>query len=189
MHKSIVLEDGEWWYYDTDLHRRRYMSAEAYNKCCKMCGVSLDEENWAQGNLKKNVYVCRVCDSIKRKRNRLKKLALSIGEKTVNQYSKVKDGYVYAIINPAWPEWVKIGMAIDAEDRCGGYQTSSPFRDYEILHSCYVKDRRKAEKACHDRAEEVAGERSGEWFKVGHSLVKEVIISASSDYRISDIPK
>ena len=30
-----------------------------------------------------------------------------------------KEGYVqrYYEANPAWPEWVKIGMAIDAEDR------------------------------------------------------------------------
>ena len=188
MDKTFIFEDGEWWYFDGN-HRRRYMSAEAYNKCCKMCGVGLNKENWAQGNLKKNVYICRTCDGIKGKRNRLKRLALSIGKNAVNQYSKVKDGYVYAIVNPAWPEWVKIGMAIDAEDRCSGYQTSSPFRDYEILYSCYVKDRRKAERACHDQAETVASERSGEWFKVGHGLVKQVIEEVSSNYHITDIPK
>jgi len=44
---------------------------------------------------------------------------------------QVKEGYVYVITNPAWPDWVKIGMAIDAEDRLNGYQTSSPMRDYE----------------------------------------------------------
>ncbi|MEK9820466.1 MAG: hypothetical protein VW443_12860, partial [Pseudomonadales bacterium] len=39
---------------------------------------------------------------------------------------QIKEGYVYAIRNKAWPEWVKIGKAIDAQDRLNGYQTSSP---------------------------------------------------------------
>ena len=34
--------------------------------------------------------------------------------------AQLKEGYVYVITNPAWPEWVKIGMAIDAEDRLNG---------------------------------------------------------------------
>ena len=59
---------------------------------------------------------------------------------------KVKEGYVYAISNPAWPDWIKIGMAIDAEDRLNGYQTSSPMRDYELIHSVYFDDRNKAER-------------------------------------------
>ena len=133
---EFVFEEGVWWYFD-GYHRRKYMAAEAYGKCCKMCGVGLNEDNWAQGNLKKNVYICRSCDSIKGKRNRLKRLASSIGKQAVNQYSKVKDGYVYILTNPAWPDWVKVGMAIDAEDRCNSYQTSSPYRDYQLHYQVH----------------------------------------------------
>lgn len=166
MAESVVFEDGEWWSYDSANNRRRYKSAEAYNRCCNTCGVVLNNKTWSNGNLKENIYICRQCDSIKSKRNRLKRLAASLGKASVKSYSKVKDGYVYAIVNPAWPDWVKIGMAIDTEDRCKGYQTSSPFRDFKIKCSCYTKDRRKAEKACHDKAETVARERSGEWFNM-----------------------
>lgn len=76
------------------------------------------------------------------------------------------EGVVYAICNPAWPEWVKIGMANDVEERCNGYQTSSPFRDYYIAHHADVHDKRVAERKLHKQIEKIASERRGEWFKI-----------------------
>jgi hypothetical protein len=80
---------------------------------------------------------------------------------------KVKEGYVYVITNPAWPEWVKIGMAIDAEDRLNGYQTSSPMRDYKLVHAIATPDRARAERVAH-KAAAMCGERQGEWFKIAN---------------------
>lgn len=171
MNKRVVFEDGEWWYYESDSHRRRYKSAEAHGKCCKMCGIALDQENWAEGNLRKNVYICRVCDGIKGKRNRLKRLAANIGNASRQSYNKVKDGYVYAIVNPAWPKWVKVGMAIDVEDRCSSYQTSSPYRDYEVLFSYHCVNRRREEQKLHDAIGAIAEEVKGEWFLLDPKLV------------------
>ena len=53
------------------------------------------------------------------------------------------EGYVYIITNPCWKGWIKVGMAIDAEDRCKQYQTSSPFRDYKLCYKKYFDDRRR----------------------------------------------
>jgi len=86
----------------------------------------------------------------------------------------VKDGYVYAIINPAWPDWIKIGMAVDAEDRLNGYQTSSPMRDYKLIHSVYFKNRSKAERKAHKLAEKIA-ERKGEWFNISNEQAIKVL--------------
>ena len=86
----------------------------------------------------------------------------------------VKEGEVYVITNPAWPDWVKIGMAIDAKDRCKGYQTSSPMRDYKVMYSVATQDRRKAEATAHEAAEKIA-ERRGEWFKMSVGQAKECI--------------
>ena len=36
---------------------------------------------------------------------------------SLRNYKHTKSGFVYVISNPAWKGWVKIGMAIDAEDR------------------------------------------------------------------------
>lgn len=82
-------------------------------------------------------------------------------------YDREKEGYIYVITNPAWPEWVKIGMAIDAEDRLNGYQTSSPMRDYQLVHAIATPDRAKAERVAH-KAAAMCGERQGEWFKIAN---------------------
>ena len=78
----------------------------------------------------------------------------------------IKEGYVYIITNKAWLGWLKIGMAIDAEDRLNSYQTSSPMRDYVLEHSIASSDRRKAEKEAHTRALPLSLSRKGEWFKI-----------------------
>ena len=87
----------------------------------------------------------------------------------------IKEGYVYAITNPAWPEWVKIGMAIDADDRCNGYQTSSPFRDYKIEHVVVTNNRRDAEAEAHKAATKMAKETRGEWFKLDIEQAKIIL--------------
>lgn len=85
---------------------------------------------------------------------------------SLKNYSSTKEGYVYVLTNPAWPDWVKIGMAIDAEDRCNSYQTSSPFRDYKLHYQAYTEDRRDLEKQAHDLVGEVAESQYNEWFKI-----------------------
>ena len=82
---------------------------------------------------------------------------------------------MYAITNPAWPEWVKIGMAIDADDRCNGYQTSSPFRDYSLEHMVSSNNRRKSEAQAHKAAAKIAKEQRGEWFKISIEQAKDVL--------------
>lgn len=77
-----------------------------------------------------------------------------------------KAGYVYAITNMAWPAWVKIGMAVDASDRCKGYQTSCPFRNFKLKYAVASEDRRASEVTAHKLATEIAEERRGEWFKM-----------------------
>ena len=84
---------------------------------------------------------------------------------SLQNYSSTKEGHVYVITNAAWPEWVKVGMAIDAEDRLSSYQTSSPFRDYEIQYSVYCKDRRELESKAHKAVGSIASDRNNEWFK------------------------
>ena len=95
---------------------------------------------------------------------------------------QVKEGYVYAIANPAWPDWIKIGMAIDAQDRLNGYQTSSPMRDYVLVYDIYFKDRLEAERKAHKVAERY-GERQGEWFKITRE--QAILVLAETDLNIN----
>jgi hypothetical protein len=78
---------------------------------------------------------------------------------------KVKEGYVYVITNPAWPDWVKIGCAVDAQNRFKDYHTYSPMRDYQLVHTIATPDREKAERVAH-KAAAMCGKRQGEWFKI-----------------------
>ena len=93
----------------------------------------------------------------------------------------IKEGYVYAITNPAWPEWVKIGMAVDADDRCNGYQTSSPFRDYKLEHVVVASNRRAAEAEAHKVATKIAKEVRGEWFKLDIEQAKTILNNITID--------
>ena len=82
------------------------------------------------------------------------------------QIERTKEGEVYAIANDAWPDWIKVGKAVDADDRCNGYQTSSPFRDYRIIARLYTEDRHVKEISMHKVFAHFAQERKGEWFKI-----------------------
>jgi len=98
---------------------------------------------------------------------------------SLKNYMQVKEGYVYAISNPAWPEWVKIGKAVDADDRLNGYQTSSPMRDYKLIHSVYFDDRNVAELKAHTIAQGV-GTRRNEWFKMTAEQALEVLAKVAN---------
>lgn len=82
----------------------------------------------------------------------------------------IKAGYVYAIHNPAWEDYVKIGVAIDVYDRLGSYQTSSPFRDYELIGYVFSNDRISLEKEIHSKFE-----RNNEWVKTDKSAIKRFL--------------
>jgi hypothetical protein len=83
-----------------------------------------------------------------------------------NKIESVAEGEVYAVMNTAWPEWVKVGKAVDADDRCRGYQTSSPFRDYVVVARMSTDNRHDAEREMHRTFEHFSNERRGEWFKI-----------------------
>lgn len=144
-------------------------------KHCKSCDVTLElGTNWTQGNKRKHVHYCRDCDNEKRRANLLKQKAREIGNAIKKKYNGTKDGYVYIVTNPAWPEWVKIGSAMNTESRCSNYQTASPFRDYKAVYEVYSKDRLLSEHNAFRFAEEVA-ERRNEWFKMSVGQAKECI--------------
>jgi hypothetical protein len=79
-----------------------------------------------------------------------------------------KEGQVYLIGNPAWPDHIKIGMSVDSDARLDSYQTYDPFRAYFIKHYEFVLDRRAAEKKLLDDFGFHLAE--GEWVKHSDAL-------------------
>lgn len=98
------------------------------------------------------------------------------------KYETSVEGQVYVIVNPSFPEWVKVGMAIDSEDRLNGYQTSSPFRDYMLNYKWNVNDRRAAESEAHTELQKLY-ERRSEWFKCTPEQAQEVVSGIVGKYQ------
>ena len=93
---------------------------------------------------------------------------------SLENYTSSKQGEVYIITNPAFEGWVKVGMAVDATDRLKGYQTSSPFRDYELQYFCKVNDRRASEAQAHQTLASKFNQQ-GAWFQLSIEEARQVI--------------
>ena len=93
---------------------------------------------------------------------------------SLENFKDSAQGQVYIITNPAWEGWVKVGMAVDASDRAGNYQTSSPFRDYELGYVVDTLDRRATEAETHARLGDLFEQRN-EWFKCSIDMAKRII--------------
>ena len=93
---------------------------------------------------------------------------------SLQNFKDSPQGQVYIITNPAWEGWVKVGMAVDAADRAGNYQTSSPYRDYELAHIVDTQDRRATETETHARLGDLFEQRN-EWFKCSVEMAKRIM--------------
>jgi hypothetical protein len=100
---------------------------------------------------------------------------------SLENYKSNPEGQVYIITNPAWEGWVKVGMAVDAGDRLNNYQTSSPFRDYTLVYTYEVDDRRAAESAAHTRLAKEC-DNINEWFKLPPPIANELILEVIHEY-------
>ena len=158
------------------------------DKECISCSVPLTEDNWYSSFVEKKHYKCKTCYDIRRVENRVKRgerspslLAKLFGWKTQEVYNQVKEGSVYIMENPAWKGWVKVGMAVDPTDRLKNYQTSSPFRDYALLYSYEVNDRRAGESAAHARLAKEC-DNINEWFRLPAAIANELILEVIHEY-------
>jgi hypothetical protein len=82
----------------------------------------------------------------------------------------IKEGFVYAISNPAFPDYVKIGSSIDVYSRLDTYQTSSPYRDYELISYFFSYNRLDDEKQLIN-----SYKHNGEWCKVAKDDIVDYI--------------
>jgi len=174
--------------------------------CCYKCNTELTEYNWQPSRKKQGVKLCKECHKkvVAKTNPKANPARMYVNGKYISRthafhkpgryktfedaafqgaykLDSIKEGYVYVITNPAWPEWVKIGMAIDADDRCNGYQTSSPFRDYSLEHVVVSNNRREAEAQAHKAAANIAEEQRGEWFKINIEQAKNILNNITVD--------
>ena len=151
-------------------------------KSCIECDTALHDDNWYPSFILKCHYKCKNCYDIRRLENKLKKKGM--GKKGLLKLYKLKSkmvyekfpvGHVYLLKNPAWPDWVKVGKAVDAADRLNSYQTASPQRDYSVIHFVEADDRHTLEKAAHSELSQVCSDRYKEWFRVDDQTAINIV--------------
>ena len=168
------------------------------HNCIKCDAYLAIGENWQESRKAKKHYICADCHSIEANAgqmfvngkyiSKLHPLYKAGRYKTfddaafssLTNYNTTTSGHVYAMANAAWPEWIKIGKAVDAEDRLRSYQTSSPLRDYTLIHYAYSDDRNVAERQAHVLAGKL-GDKRNEWFKISNEDAVVVIEQAVSE--------
>ena len=156
MLENVKFEDGEWWYTGNGDGCRRRLAGHSKKNTTRM---------FVDGK-----YIPKSHPMHKPGNYRTFEDAWNHQE-----LNRQKSGYVYAISNPAWPGWIKVGMAVDANDRLNSYQTGSPMRDFELVASFKTEDKSRDEKKAHIIFRERCSEQSGEWFKISKEEAYSVI--------------
>ena len=144
---EAIFEDGEWWYVQPGDGNRRRIKSHAKKNLTRM---------FVNGKYIPKTHPLH-------KPGRYKSLDDAWSH---NKIESIDQGEVYIIINTAWPDWVKVGKAVSSSDRLNGYQTSSPFRDYEVVATLATDNRHTKEREMHKIFEHFSEERKGEWFKI-----------------------
>ena len=176
--------DGEWWYY----YPEPYVDARVKReRVCNYFRALSQTPDWIQRNKKTNPDRMYVNGKYIPQSHPLHKPGRyetfeDAAFSSLEKYESSTEGQVYVITNPNFPEWVKVGMAIDAEDRLNNYQTSSPFRDYSLVASWDVTDRRLAESEAHKALQKVH-ERKFEWFNCTPEQAREVVEEITEGYK------
>lgn len=160
------FEDGKWWYYYPDGSRPNAGNRESVQCLIRKRNKKkqrLLTEMWVDGEqispthplFKPGKYA------------NFEEAAFT----SLDNYKTDKKGQLYVMTNPAFPSWCKVGMAVDAKDRVKKFQTSSPYRNYELIKSYNVTDRRKAERKAH-RILKAKFSNRNEWFVSDcHSII------------------
>ena len=158
---------------------------------CNTCGVELTDTNWNISWKNTNRTQCKDCNNPNRETHNPNRMWVDgkyiskthplhkpgrykgftdAAFSSLDNYERSTEGEVYIMYNPSFPGWVKVGMAVDSQDRLKQYQTSSPYRDYEVVRSYKVSNRRESEAKAHEALTIEGRGRKGEWFYMGANV-------------------
>jgi len=94
----------------------------------------------------------------------------------------LKIGYLYIIVNDAYPGWVKVGTTTNLTERLHVYQTGDPFRSYKIVYSLHHPEFRDAEKRIKETMKHFALEIKGEWYRIDLNMAKSRLEEQLDEY-------
>ena len=84
-------------------------------------------------------------------------------------------GFVYVLICESIQDWVKFGQTFNTEKRIYQYNIATPLRDFKIIHSIKVKNKKIAERKILDIASFFSKEEKGEWKKINLEFAKNIL--------------
>ena len=138
---------------------------------CSRCDVVLTEENQPPSWRNKNCNFCKDCS------------------KENNQLSNPDRMFVNGKYIKKTHPLYKAGNYKSFGDLAFGslnsYQTSSPMRNYKLVHSVYCEDRSESERSAHILAARKAiipwsKQDNGEWFNITESQAREILKEVES---------
>ena len=94
----------------------------------------------------------------------------------------MKSGYLYIIINPAFPSWCKVGITMNLKERLHLYQTCDPHRGYKLVYSLYHPAYKEAEKKIKEAMKPFAKSIKNEWFECDATTARVRLEEQLSDY-------
>jgi len=103
--------------------------------------------------------------------------------------SVTSPGYLYIITNKSWPGWLKIGTTRNLNTRLQTYQTSSPFRDYEVVYSIKHPAYIQAEHNIKKQMERFAKQIKNEWYEVDLRVAKVRLLEQLDNYFYGECDK
>ena len=133
---------------------------------CITCDTELTVgENWYESSMKKCVYRCFICS---------RKIANATQYKR-NPKSNPNRMHVNGKYIPKTHPLHKAGVYKSFGD--AAFDALSNYNNYVLLHCSFFNDRRRAEAEAHNKAETLAEERKGEWFKMSSFEATKVIMA------------
>ncbi len=94
----------------------------------------------------------------------------------------MSSGYLYIITNKSWPGWIKIGTTRNLKTRLQTYQTSSPFRNYEVMYSIQHPEYLQAEQNIKLQMKRFAKRIKNEWYEVDIEVAKVRLTEQLDNY-------
>jgi len=121
-------------------------------------------------------------NATKSKTKRKSTTKISNAAKIVSRRGGKGAGVIYALSNPSWPGWIKIGMSVTGLSIESRYNTSYPYRDAKLIEEVRVSSRSKAERRIHKLVEEKSKARKNEWFRISQKEVRRFMRVVGNEF-------
>lgn len=135
----------------------------------KRFGLIAESNQIVISNIPKKITIN---ERLEEMRNKIKN-----AERNIGTNNTITEGFVYLVINPAWPNYCKVGSTQDYEVRLTEYQMYDPTANFRFQYIRYVENRLDKERDIQQQLAVKSTKRKGEWFEIDLKLAHEIFKS------------